>query len=88
LNDYEKGDIKNKPDVLKQIEEIKGRRENMIKEETQKQQLMQLFSNPQILQSKLLELTIENTRLKEKITYLEDKIKQIITSQIQQKNNV
>ena len=49
-----------------------------------------MMSNPTFLQNKLNEQTIfiqqlslENSQLREKITYLEDKMKQLITEKIQ-----
>jgi len=102
LSLYEHGKIENKPDVQKQLVEIKETRENAQKEQMLKQQQyneaiqkIQMLSNPQALQQKLNEMThsitnlsLENSQLKEKVLYLENKIKQIITENIQQiKNN-
>jgi glycosyltransferase involved in cell wall biosynthesis len=99
LDNYEPGKPENKPDVTKQLTEIKSNRENMIKDHVQKQleyqntiQKIQMLNNPQPLQNKINELSllvqelnIENNQLKEKVKYLEDKIKQIISEQIQKK---
>ena len=99
LEDYEPGKPENKPDVTRQLIEIKNTREKLIKEQMQKQvdyqntiQKIQLLNNPQTHQNKinelsflLQELNIENSQLKEKVKYLEDKIKQLITEQIQKK---
>jgi hypothetical protein len=66
--------------------------EHMLKqaEEQQQQQAMNMMSNPTFLQNKLNEqtmliqqLSLENSQLKEKLSYLEDKIKQLITEKIQ-----
>ena len=106
LENYEPGRIENKPDVLKQLDEIKHKREDMIKEHQNKfieyqetmnkvhqyynQQLGQnILGNyeAKINQMSLImqELTMENKMLKDKVTYLEDKIRQIITEQIEKK---
>ena len=56
-------------------------------------QKIQMLNNPQLAQNKITELTnviqslnVENAQLKEKVAYLEDKIKQIIQEKIQSKN--
>lgn len=99
LNKYEPGKPENKPDVTKQIAELKVTRENMAKEHMQKQMdyqsainRLQLMGNPQMQQEAIIQqerliqqITQENGKLKEKVKYLEDKIKQIINEQIQKK---
>ena len=98
LDDYSPGLPENKPDVTKQISEMKENREKMIKEHVKKQNdynnLVNKLSNvnPQMVQSKMdnltfvvKELTIENNQLKDKVKYLEDKMKQLIIEQIQLK---
>jgi hypothetical protein len=71
----------------------------MIKEEMEKQikyqetiQKIQMLQGPQDVQSKINnltqmvhELTLENTNLKDKVKYLEEKIKQVINEQIKNK---
>ena len=100
LANYEPGKLENKPDVTKQLTEIKATRENMIKDHMQKQveyqntmQKIQMMNNPQVVQNRINELSvivqelnIENNQLKEKIKYLEDKIKKIVLEQIQKKS--
>ena len=98
LDEYEPGHPKNKPDVLKQMEQITKQREEMIKKQQEYQETMnklQYINNPQAVQAKLNELYIviqnlatENNELKNKNEYLESKIKQLITDQIQQKQVV
>ena len=97
LEAYEPGKPEHKPDVTKQLLEIKEQRERMIHEHMVKQAEEQetmnkinMMSNPTFLQNKLNEQTIfiqqlslENSQLREKITYLEDKMKQLITEKIQ-----
>jgi len=99
LEGYEPGKPENKPDVTRQLIEIKNTREKLIKEQIQKQvdyqntiQKIQQLNNPQTHQNKINELSfivqelnVENSQLKEKVKYLEDKIKQLITEQIQKK---
>jgi glycosyltransferase involved in cell wall biosynthesis len=100
LDDYKPGLPQNKPDVTKQISEIKENREKMIQDQMQQQQEYQdlinnlTLTNPQMIQNKIDQLTFmiqelstENNQLKNKVVYLEDKIKQLIIEQIQYKRN-
>jgi len=96
LESYTPGRPENKPDVTKQLNEIKAQRETMIKEQMAKQaeyneniMKIQGLTNPNILHHKLNEqtfviqqLSLENSQLKEKLSYLEDKIKQLISEKI------
>lgn len=96
LESYSPGRPENKPDVTKQLNEIKAQRETMIKEQMAKQaeyneniMKIQGLTNPNILHHKLNEqtfviqqLSLENSQLKEKLSYLEDKIKQLISEKI------
>jgi hypothetical protein len=100
LDNYEPGKPENKPDVTKQLTEIKATRENMIKDHMQKQaeyqntmQKIQMMNNPQVVQNRINELSVivqelnlENSQLKEKVKYLEDKIKKIVTEQMQKRS--
>ena len=94
LENYEPGKPEYKPDVTKQLLEIKEQREKMMQEhmmkQAEQQETMNMMSNPTFLQNKLNEqtvviqqLSLENSQLRDKITYLEDKIKQLITEKIQ-----
>jgi hypothetical protein len=101
LEKYEPGKPENKPDVTKQLEQIKATRENMMKEQMKKQQdyqenMSKIISvinnrtpnqvfNQNELISVIQNLTAENGQLKGKIMYLEDKMKQFITEKIQEK---
>jgi glycosyltransferase involved in cell wall biosynthesis len=99
LEQYEPGSVKNKPDVIKQIAEIKEKRSKAIKEHQTKQieyqtaiKNIKQISTPKnqedviIEQSKLIQkLIIENNSLKEKMKHLEDKLKEIVNNQIQQR---
>lgn len=100
LEEYELGKRENKPDVTKQLIEIKKTRENMVQEhirqQTEYQNTLQKIQtlqnqkqnqnqNPSDLNVIIQELNSENAKLKEKVKYLEDKIKQIITEQIQKR---
>jgi glycosyltransferase involved in cell wall biosynthesis len=100
LDDYKPGLPENKPDVTKQIAEMKESREKMIQDHEKKQNdynnLMNKLTNvnPQMAQGKIdnltfivQELTMENNQLKEKVKYLEDKMKLLIMEQIQFKRN-
>lgn len=97
LNTYEPGNPKNKPDVLNQLEEIRVTRENKINEQHQKQMELTQIShkmnaNNEIYQKQIdnmgvlmQELILENNFLKDKLKYLEDKLKKIISEKIQEK---
>jgi hypothetical protein len=101
LDDYTPGLPENKPDVLKQIFQMKETREKMmqdnIKKNNEYNSLMHKLSNQtnsQQGQGKIdelslvvQELSIENNQLKDKVKYLEDKIKHLITETIQLKRN-
>ena len=101
LDDYSPGLPENKPDVTKQLIQMKETREKMmqdnIKKNNEYNSLIHKLSNQTNSQQDqgkinelsivLQELSIENTQLKDKVKYLEDKIKQLITEQIQFKRN-
>ena len=103
LANYEPGKPENKPDVAKQLVEIKESRENMMKEQMKKQQEYQetiskiqtLIDNKNPgqplnandLLGVIQKLTAENEKLKAKTKYLEDKMKQLITEKIQERKN-
>jgi len=99
LENYEPGRPEHKPDVTKQLEEIKEKREKMIQEHHMKKKeyndvmnKLNIINNPQFAENKINELTVivqeltnENNDLKNKLKYLEDKFKQLISSKIQEK---
>ena len=100
LEKYEPGSVKNKPDVIKQTQEIhKNRMDKAIKEQQKMNEYNQLISkfqqgstnNIQYEQKMnqmgevIQELSYENNQLKEKVTYLEDKIRKLIMDQIEKK---
>ena len=96
LDSYEPGKSEFKPDVLKQMEEIKQRRENIINENTQRIQQEKVKNDTNKNSKKINEMTMllnellmENKQLRDKVKYLEDKIKKIITQKIEdiKKNN-
>ena len=102
LDAYDPGNPKHKPEVLKQIEEIKIKREEMIRQqqEQQEQQRKQIANmNPIELanayEAKLAEqgqminsLMQENNGLKIKVDYLEKKISELITKAIKERTNI
>ena len=94
LDEYDLGKPEHKPDVIKQLSEIKKSREKMHQDHMRKQQEMELMNQPiiQAAQKQLNDLAAinqhlksENDRLQEKNIYLEGKIKQLITDQIQER---
>jgi len=99
LEEYEPGKPDYKPDVKKQLEVIKIERERKLKEMMKQQadyqdtiNKLNMISNPQMAQQKLNEQTSiiqqlmsENNKLKERIQYLNDKIKGLITAQIEKR---
>ena len=78
LKNYEPGKPENKPDVIKQMEEIN---KNRALAQQQQQIQQQLHQNHTVIQ----QLMIENKMLKEKIIYLESKIKLFFDSKIAEK---
>jgi glycosyltransferase involved in cell wall biosynthesis len=95
LAQYEPGRPEHKPDVTKQINQIKERREEIIKMETIKREnynLMMNNLNAQNYESKITDLTLtinelnmENKLLNDKVKYLENKIKELIHNEIERK---
>ena len=95
LETYEPGNPNNKPDVSKQLSEIKENRKKMINEEIQKQETMNkvnMMMNHESFQNKINEMTLiiqqlsmENVNLQNKVKYLEDKLKQLINEQIKER---
>jgi glycosyltransferase involved in cell wall biosynthesis len=93
---YEPGKIENKPDVVEQLIQIKEKREKMMIEEMNKHnqyqdtlQKLHLLQRPKEEQDKInsltimiQEITLENNQLKDKVNYLENKIKQLINERM------
>jgi glycosyltransferase involved in cell wall biosynthesis len=99
LESYEPGKPENKPDVTKQILELKEQREKMIQDHIQQQQLQQHLQQQQQLMNAtpaelhnqintqsiyIQQILAENNELKEKVKYLENKITQFISEKINQ----
>lgn len=95
LQQYEPGKPINKVDVTNNLIAIKEKRENMVKAELKKQAdyndviKKTLSLTPQTMKQKIDELTfdnsnlqLENTQLREKVNYLEGKMKKMIQEQI------
>jgi glycosyltransferase involved in cell wall biosynthesis len=99
LQEYSQGNPENKPDVIAELNVMKQKRNDMMKQRQlqQMQQPPNIFTkinttqdkitNPQIQQMNNLsimvqELSLENKFLKEKITYLETKISELIQDKI------
>ena len=99
LEAYNPGKSEFKPDVIKQLSEIKENRANQIKEHIRKQNeyndsinKINTMINPQAIQntinqqsSIIQQLNIENSQLKDKVKYLENKLKQLLSEKIQEK---
>lgn len=79
LSNYSPGKIENKPNVIKQMEEIKKNRDEMILKQQLQIQNQQTVSN---LEQHISQLTLENIKLKEKNDYLQNKITQLIQEKI------
>ena len=101
LKNYEPGKPDYKPDVKRQLAEIKIERENKI-QEIMKQQAdynnainkITMMTNPQMAQKQINEqsmviqqLMFENNQLKEQVEYLNNKIKQFITTQLEKRKD-
>ena len=103
LENYQPGKPENKPEVMKQMQEINKKREDLIKQQRENQ-----MKYNQILQKNNIspdqdpnkidpmkkinemglvinDLLTENAQLKDKIKYLEEKIKTIISEKIKEK---
>jgi glycosyltransferase involved in cell wall biosynthesis len=101
LDNYDPGKPYNKPDVIKQLAEIKIDRENKMQEHMKKQAEYQntmnkinTMMNPESTRNQINEqitliqqLTFENNQLKEQVEYLNGKIRQLIMSQIEKKKD-
>ena len=92
LETYDIGRPEHKPDVTKQLAEIKITRDKLMQEQMRKQKELELNPVIQAAQQKLnemggviQELTNENNKLKDKVKYLEEKMRQLITEQIQER---
>jgi glycosyltransferase involved in cell wall biosynthesis len=92
LNDYEYGKPENKPDILKQMQEISERREKIIKQHGDNQKRIQegTKNNEKLNDMTIVidELLLENKELKNKVAYLEEKITKIIKQQIEDKKKL
>jgi glycosyltransferase involved in cell wall biosynthesis len=78
LEKYEQGKPEHKPDVIKQLHEMTHEREKMVLQH----QLAQTQQQAQHIYEELQKAVMENGHLKQKIEYLENKIKTIITQKI------
>jgi len=101
LENYEPGKPDYKPDVKRQLAQLKIEREQLMQEHIKKQteyketmNKINMISNPLAVQDQLNQqailiqkLTSENTKLKEQVEHLNNKIKQFITAEIQRKQN-
>jgi len=96
LENYEPGRLEHKPEVLKQIQDLKNKREEMMETHRKMQQQQLMNANPLELanayEKKLSEQTIiinsliqENNKLKEKNEYLDKKMNELINKTIQEK---
>ena len=92
---YEPGRLEHKPDVINQIKKLMETRENLNKEHMNKNiqyqetmrklQMHNLQNDSNNLIQMVNELTLENGELKDKVSYLENKIKEIIQARIKSK---
>jgi glycosyltransferase involved in cell wall biosynthesis len=101
LDNYDPGKPDYKPDVKRQLAEIKIDRENkmqeLMKQQSDYKQLVNkltMANNPQAVQQQINEqsmiiqqLMFENSQLKEQVAYLNNKIKQLIISQIEKRKD-
>jgi hypothetical protein len=80
LSQYEAGHPKYKPDVIQQTFAMREDREMRKKQYEEKRE-----AKIEIQEKMILSITKENILLKEKVTYLENKIKKIVDDRIQEK---
>jgi glycosyltransferase involved in cell wall biosynthesis len=102
LENYDPGRPEHKPDVKKQLAELKIEREKKMQEMMKQQSeykdtinKINMISNPQIVQKQINEqsmiiqqLMFENNQLKEQVQYLNNKIKQLIVEQIEKRKDI
>ena len=102
LENYDPGRPDYKPDVKKQLAEIKIEREKKAQEMMKQQNDYQdtinkitMMTNPQLAQQQINEqsmiiqqLIFENNQLKEQVQYLNNKIKQIVADQIEKRKEL
>ena len=96
LDNYEPGRPENKPDVIKELNTIRKKREEVIAKHTEYYETINkinMMSDPQILQQKvndqscvIQQLTIKNSQLQDKVNYLEKKLFQLINDKIREKS--
>jgi hypothetical protein len=100
LVNYQEGSVQRKPDVTAQIKRITEEREKMMQDHIKQQDYqdiinrLQIPANPQDMVNRIIEmsntinnLTGENNKLKDKVSYYEDKLRQIISEKVQQRAN-
>ena len=85
LSKYEPGLPLYKPDVTQQIAELKEKREKMMQDHRMSMQQSPFAQQLQQQQHMIQQVTMENTLLKEKLAYLEGKIKKLIEDRIQER---
>ena len=95
LDNYEPGKPDNKPDVIKQLAELKLKREKQMQDMMKQRQndinkqnsysdaLHKIANAPANQSAQISQLIIENNKLKEQNKYLNDKITQLIKSQVE-----
>jgi len=91
LECYHQGKPENKPDVLKQMNEMKERREKIEKQMIEQQKMNSRLGNKNKINEMTMvmnELLMENKQLKDKVNYLEEKIKKIIAQQIEERKKL
>ena len=91
---YEPGKVEHKPDVVKQLKEIKQSRAEMMLEHAKKQaeynEILNKLPPPLLnqikqMQNTIQQLTTDNQLLASKAKYYEDKLKQLISERVQEK---
>jgi hypothetical protein len=99
LDNYDLGKADHKPDVKRQLAEMKIERENkmqeMMKQQTDYKNTINkitMMKNPEIAQQKINEqeniiqqLMFENNKLKEQLEYVNNKIRQLITAELEKR---
>ena len=87
LENYHPGKPENKPEVLKQMEEIKAKREKMMMEHQFQQQLQQYQARFDEQHNVIQALAKENAELRAKVATLDAQIKKIIEDKIQERKS-
>jgi len=88
LDKYEPGSLIHKEDVLKQINELSVKRQKMIEDMQRKQQSNPLYQKMMEQVEIINNLSNENNMLREKIKYMDEKMRELLSKSIQDRKEL